>query len=477
MSRGDAGDELLAYDATGLAKLVRAGEVSPQELVMATVARIERLDGQLNAISTLLVDRALQRAGDIPVDSLFAGVPTLLKDLVDMAGVRRTSGSRLHLNHVPKESVSYVRALEEAGLNIIGMTNTPEFASLALTDNHAFGPSRNPWNIAHTPGGSSGGSAVAVAAGYVPIAHGTDGGGSNRIPSSCCGVLGMKASRYRMASGEADGQHFFLRTHQSISRTVRDSAALFAATENRQTSNPYPLEGQIAGPGRRRLKIAFSTTSCFGREPVPTVMEALESSARLCEEMGHEIIPVKNPLQGEAFFEALESVMLASMPALLQQVESLTGRRAEDTGLLTPMLIQTARYAAGLPADAADLGMQYLQRLSEQMKNFYSSYNVWLTPTLPIEPPLEGYISPDSDFMATRGASRDMLGYTAFANAVGSPAMSVPLAWSSQSGLPIGSHFSAAAGADRTLYELAYELEAARPWRDRWAPYSAKYEV
>ena len=472
-----AEDELLEVDGLGLARLVRAGEVSPAELVEMAARRISRLDGKIGAMTTLSLDRARQRAGTIPRDSVFAGVPTALKDLVDVAGIRRTSGSMWLLNNVPSKSPDYIRAMERAGLNFLGMTNTPEFASMGITNNHAFGPTRNPWSLAHSSGGSSGGAAAAVAAGYVPIAHGTDGGGSNRIPASCCGVLGMKASRYRMACGEVDGKHMLLRTHQCLSRTVRDSAAVFAATENREVGKPLPTVGMIEGSTRRRLKIAFTTANCFGQEADQEVKWATLEAAKLCADLGHELIEVHNPLQGEQLFTAIESIMLVGMPKLLAMVESLTGKSAEASGLLTPLFVQTGRYAQQLPAESYQDGVAYTRQLTEQMSRFYKSYDVWLTPVIPVETPHVEYITPDSDFMATRQISRGLLSYTAFANAVGSPAMSVPLNWSRLTGLPIGSQFSAAPGDDRTLYELAYELEEAKPWRNRWAPVSARFKV
>lgn len=468
-------DELLDYDAVGLAELIRNKQVSPSELVQATARRIARLDGAINAMTTLTIDKALARADSIPSYSAFAGVPTVLKDLIDVAGVRRTSGSRLHLSHVPKKSVAYIKAMEAAGLNFAGMTNTPEFASMAVTDNHAFGPSRNPWNLDHTPGGSSGGSAAAVAAGYVPIAHGTDGGGSNRLPASCCGLLGMKASRYRMVSGEADGGHPFLRTHQCISRTVRDSAALFAVTENRAADAPYEPLGLVEGASSRRLRIGLTTMNFFGSETNASVKAAIEDTAKLCNSLGHKVIEVKNPLDGEQFFYALESVMLAGMPALLSMVESLTGKPAEKSGLLTPMMVATGRYAAELPADAYDKGLAYLEGVIVEMEKFHKRIDVWLTPVMPKEPPRIGEFSPDFLFLDTRQRTQDLMSYTPIANAIGAPAMSVPLSWSSASGLPIGSHFLAKPGDDKTLYELAFELEAARPWANKWAPFSARY--
>jgi amidase len=468
-------DQLLAYDGMGLAGLVRKGQVSPLQLVEATAQRIAVVDGRLNAMTTLTLDRARDLAGSIPADSVFAGVPTVLKDLIDVGGVRRTNGSLMSLTNVPAESVAYVVAMEAAGLNIMGMTNTPEFASMALTDNLAFGPTRNPWNPQLTAGGSSGGSAVAVAAGYVPLAHGTDGGGSNRIPASCCGVLGMKASRYRMVSGEPGGEHMFLRTHQCLSRTVRDSAALLAATENSSGPGSYAAMGLVTGPDRRRLRIALSAENCFGKQPVASVREVLEKTARLCESLGHEVVEVKNPVDGIAMFEALEAVMLVNMPRLLAAVESLSGKRAEDAGMLTPVTVAMGRRGASLPAGAYDRGMAYFEQLARQFQPFFDRHDAWLTPVMPLETPRVGYIAPDTPVDLALERNRQLMSYTPVANGIGAPAMSVPLFSSSATGLPIGSHFMAAPGADKTLYQVAFELEAAQPWADRWAPHSAMF--
>jgi amidase len=469
-----AGDPLLKYDAVDLAELVRAGEVTPLALVKAAARRITALDGDLNAMTTLTTERAFELAEKITADSVFAGVPTVLKDLVDLGGVRRTNGSLMNLASVPDESVDYVKAMEAAGLNILGMTNTPEFASLALTDNAAFGVTRNPWNLQYSAGGSSGGSGAAVAAGYVPIAHGTDGGGSNRIPASCCGVLGMKASRYRQVSGEAGGGHQFLRTHQCLSRTVRDSAALLAATEDRNNKAGYKPVGLVSGPGRKRLRIAVSSKNAFGQAPDAGVQKVLENTAALCQSLGHTVVETANPVDGMAMFQALEGVMLANTPGLLDTVESLTGRKAE-AGLLTLSMVAIGRHGASLPSGAREKGLAYFRQLTSEFARFHGSYEVWLTPTIPMETPLVGYINHDMPVELLLERNRAVLSYTAVANGVGAPAMSVPLFHSTESGLPVGSMFMAAPGADRTLYELAFELEAAMPWVQRWAPHSAMY--
>ena len=464
--------QLLEYDAVGLAQLIRAKTISAKEVVNAAITRIDALDEDINALTTETFDRALDRLPDTPPDTLFQGVPTLVKDLIDVGGVRRTNGSRLNLANIPKKSVAYVEAMERAGLSILGMTNTPEFASGALTDNVAFGATSNPWNLTRNAGGSSGGSAAAVAAGYVPLAQGTDGGGSNRIPASCCGILGMKASRYRQVSGEADGGHYFLRTHQCLSRTVRDSAALLAATENPVNRAGYAPVGLVEGASKRRLRIAVSTENSFGEQPEASVLEVLNATVSLCESLGHEVTLVPNSVIGEQMFPAAEGIMLAPMSGLIAQIESISGKRAEETGLLTKSTIDMARYGQSLVKNARQQGVDYFRQLTRDFDRFFDTYHLWLTPTIPIEAPPNGYITHDSAFELALLRNRQLLGYTLIANGIGAPAMSVPLFHSSKTGLPIGSHFMAAPGADRMLYELAFELESAQPWKQRWAPHS-----
>lgn len=468
-------DELLNYDALGLAELVRKGEVTPRELVEVTARRIEALDGTINAMTTLTIERALAKADRIPADSVFAGVPTMLKDYIDCAGVRRTDGSVFKLTNVCQASVEYVQAMEDAGLNLVGMTNLPEFASMVVTDNQAFGPTRNPWDLTRTSGGSSGGSAAAVAAGYTPLVHGTDGGGSNRLPSSWCGTLGMKPSRHRMVSGEPEGVEHFFRTHQTIGRSVRDSAALFAVTEDRSHKAIYPVVGQIVGPSRRRLRIGLTTKNIFSNEPAEDIKAATEDVASLCEDLGHTVIPVENPVHGEVYFRAYATLFSSKFKGFLKPFEMLTGKPAEESGLLTYGSVSLIREAEKYTDEDRQKAEAYVKELSARMAEFHKQFDVWLTPVTPEGPPKISVISPDQSYNDNREAMETIMSYTPMANMLGAPAMSVPLSWSKTTGLPIGSHFSAKPGDDRTLYELAYELEEARPWFDRWAPFSARH--
>jgi amidase len=223
-------DEFLDYDALGLAELIKSKQVTPAELTEVVIRRIEALNPTINCIATQTFERARTNAKTILPSTTFAGVPSLVKDMIDVAGIRRTDGSRLLATNIPKKSVEYIKAFEASGLNIVGMTAVPEFASGLESELH--GQTHNPWNLDYSCIASSSGAAAAVAAGYVPLAHGTDGGGSNRLPSHACGLFGFKPSRLRMLSGESDGGHDKFKTNNAISRTVRDSAALFDATED-----------------------------------------------------------------------------------------------------------------------------------------------------------------------------------------------------------------------------------------------------
>lgn len=467
-------DELVDYDALGLANLVKKKELTPVELVEASIRRIEGLDGPLNALTTRLFERALIRAQNVDITSPFAGVPSVLKDTVDLEGVRRTDGSKFFLARVGKVTAPYIAAFERAGLNPVGLTNQPELATLPVTDNEAFGPTINPWDLKKSPMGSSGGTAVAVAAGYVPIGHGTDGGGSNRMPAHACGIFGFKPSRYRMVPGEGDGQHDYFRTHQALSRTVRDSARLADLTENKVNSVLQPM-GWVKGPSKDRLRFAFSTKNFFGTEAEPTVKAAIQKTAKLCEQLGHQVEEIDNPVNGEAFYEAYSGVLFEKFPYLVEIVENISGFPVVDSGLLTRNTATLAKFASTMPADAVKNGMTYFEQLIREFGDFHNQFDIYLTPNIPTETLHTGIISPDADFVAIQSFLQETMSFTPVANAVGAPAMSVPLFWSPETGMPIGSHFQAAYGNDKMLYELAYELEMAQPWKDKWPPFSAKY--
>jgi amidase len=468
-------DEFVDYDAIGMADLIKSGEITAREAVEITIRRIEAMEPIINVINTRTYERAYDRAETIAKDTTFAGVPILIKDMIDVGGVRRSDGSRMMLTNIPQENVKYIDGVEEAGMNIVGMTNVPEFAQLGvITNNTAFGLSRNPWNLSLSTLGSSGGSGAAVAAGIVPMAHGTDGGGSNRLPSCAQGVFGMKPSRARMLPGEAGGVHGPVKTNQALSRTVRDSAALFARTED--PDGPFKTVGLISGPSTRRLRIGFAPAIRGGLAVEPPVAAAQESTAQLLRDLGHEVVGAEIPVNHDEFFAHYNGAFLGQFGVFDDQALAISGSRAADSGLLDPFTASLIAYGAETPDDVAAAGLEYLATVPSAYAKLFSEIDVLLSPVMP-------FLSVAADALTPQTLVNDSvleflqhgLSYTASANVSGHCAMSVPLNWDPVSGLPIGSMFQSATGNDGLLYQLAFELEESRPWKDRWAPYSVKH--
>lgn len=458
-------------DGLGLAEMIRKGEISAVEATEGTISRIEQLNGTLNAVVTSLFEQALEHAkGDLG-EGPFAGVPYLLKDLIEFEGVRLTNGSRMLLDNVSDWTPPYVEATQASGLNFLGKTNTPEFGLLGTTESLALGPCANPWNTNHSSGGSSGGAAVAVASGMVPFAHASDGGGSIRIPASCCGLFGLKPSRGRMLQSRRDPLAADISVEHCVSRSVRDSAMLFSLTE--QTGEQATLEptGYISRPAGKKLKIAFSTKNYYGLEPAADVKAAIENTAKLCESMGHDVVDVGNPFDGEAFINDFLTVWASGPAELKALVEEMTGQAAEETNLLEPWTLGLADFFNAKPPEALSQSLERFAAVTAQLEEFNSGFDVWLTPVLNSAPPLLGEQAPTVDFDTLYDRVLKYVAHTPLQNVAGTPAMSVPLGWNEQ-GLPIGSQFAAPLGREDVLFALAYELEEARPWADKWAPAS-----
>ena len=454
----------LALDALGQARLVRNGEVTPAELARETIARIEAMDGPINAVTTRFFERALTQAqGAIP-EGPFRGVPFLLKDLNDLKGTKKTMGSRLFADYVSTENSPHTQRSLDAGLIILGKTNTPEFGLVATTESALLGACHNPWNLAHSSGGSSGGAAAAVAAGMLPMAQASDGGGSIRIPASCCGVFGLKPSRGRNPkSGPPRGVDISVK--HVVSRSVRDSAAFLAVTERRDAAAPLPQVGLVTEPPVKRLKIAFHTANAYGVEADHDVRVALEASAKLCESLGHEIVQATPDYRGDEMREHFLNLWMSGPLALRKQIEEQGKDPAE---FLEPVTLGMAAYFEEQPDDALAKAVRFFGEFEVAMDDFFvnHAYDVLLTPVLrtpPVALGTQGGTLPYADVMEPM---MDYVSYTPAWNAAGNPAMSVPLGWSS-GGLPIGSQFIARLGREATLLSLAYELETAQPWAQR----------
>jgi amidase len=455
-----AKDAFSGFDAVGQAALVREKKITSLELVEAAIARIETANPKLNAVVAEYFDQARKQARTALPTSPLSGVPYLIKDLNDIKGELATSGSRLMAKHIGTETSLLAQKAIDAGMIVIGKTNTPEFGLMASTESMLLGACHNPWNLDYSTGGSSGGAAAAVASGMLPVAHASDGGGSIRIPASCCGVFGMKPSRGRMNFGEKEKMPGDIAVENCVSRSVRDSAMVFSLSEDNSPHARYAPTGFVRGPSKKRLKIAFSTLSNSGKQPHDDVRASIEATAKLCQGLGHEIIEVKNPISGQEFVDAFLTVW-ASVPAQLVQLATSLKLKPEE--VLEPWTLGLADFFAKQPKDALATSLAYFKKAEAATDAFMSQYDAWLTPVLSSTPPKLGEQAPGVPFATLYERITNYVAYTPIHNVAGTPAMSVPLGWS-KDGLPIGSQFAAAKGNEALLYALAYELEQAQGW-------------
>ncbi len=468
-------------DATALAEQVRAKQVKPIELLEAAIKRIEQVNPQLNGVVHEMYDLAREAAeGPLP-EGPFTGVPFLLKDLqACYAGVRMTNGCRLTKDWVPDFDAELVKRHKRAGLITIGKTNTPELGILCTTEPELLGPAKNAWNTERITGGSSGGSATMVAAGAVPMAHANDGGGSIRIPASCCGIFGLKPTRGRNPLGPAIGDSMSgLVCEHAVTRTVRDSAALLDATEGYDPGDPYcpppkmrPYAEEVgADPGR--LRIAFTTKAATGVPVHEECLKAVHDAAKLCEKLGHDVAEDGPELDGGAMAQAWMTLWAVGMAQTMDTFAGLAGKKATaaDFEPCTWALYQMGHATTGPQYLQA---VERLQSVARQIALFMNDCDIILTPTL-AEPPLAlGTFDLDGRSpMYPMARAGQFVPFTPIFNATGQPAMSVPLHWSA-GGLPIGTHFVARLGEEDTLFRLAGQLEQARPWAEKRPPVFAE---
>ncbi|HEX3673738.1 MAG TPA: amidase [Rhizomicrobium sp.] len=461
-----AKDAYSGLDAIAQAALVRERQTTALELVDAAIARIEAVNPRTDAVVAEYFDKARAQAKSSLPRGPLSGMPYLIKDLVPIKGEITTSGSRLMARHIGETTGLMPQKAIDSGMIVVGKTNTPEFGLLATTEGLLLGAAHNPWNLDYSTGGSSGGAAAAVASGMLPVAHASDGGGSIRIPASCCGVFGLKPSRGRMDFGAKEKMPGDIAVENCVSRTVRDSAMIFALSEDVSPKAAFKPTGFVGGPSKRRLKIAFGTLSYYGAEPDPDVKTAVEATAKLCQSLGHTIVEAKNPVQGEAFIDAFLTVW-ASGPAQLVALARSLKLKPED--VLEPWTLGLADYYAKKPKDALAKSLAYFRTVEKATDAFLAQYDAWLTPVLASPPPRLGEQAPTVPFDTLYARVTRYVAYTPLHNVAGTPAMSVPLGMS-KDGLPIGSQFAAAKGGEGLLYALAYELEQAQPWAGKRAP-------
>ncbi len=462
-------DDYESCDGLALAERVRRREVSAAELLEAAISRTERLNQSLNAVVTPIYDAARLAISQGLPQGVFSGVPYLLKELVvSAAGTASTSGSRLLSANMAQVDSEIVSRMRRAGLVIFGKTNSPEFGLSPTTESLLYGVTRNPWQLGLAPGGSSGGSAAAVAAGIVPMAHATDGGGSIRIPASCCALFGLKPTRGRITAGPEGGEGLNgLAVQHALTRSVRDSAALLDATAGPMPGDPYRappprglyLDEVTTDPGR--LRIAFSRQAPNATPVHPDCVNAVEHAALLCEQLGHLVEEAMPEFDANALERGFVQVFSANTMANIARV---TGGPLPAPDLVEPLTYALAQRGRQIDAAQYILTLHGLHRQSRAIAKFFERYDIWLTPTLATPPTAIGHFdirSSDVDRWIAQ-----LMAYIPFTypfNITGQPAMSVPLWWNNQD-VPIGCQFAAAYGEEATLFRLAGQLERAQPW-------------
>lgn len=486
--------EYTEYDATGLAELIRRGEVSPEEALEAAIAQVERVNPSINAVIHRLYEEGRRTVKALP-EGPFRGVPFLVKDLVSAyGGAPQEMGSRFMRGYVAPQDSELMRRYKQTGAVVFGKTNTPELGIVGVTEPLSAGATVNPWDVTRTPGGSSGGSGAAVASRMAPMAGGGDGGGSIRIPASCCGLFGLKPSRGRTPTGPDQGELWQgCAVEHVLTRSVRDSAAMLDAIAGGDPGAPYVapsparpwLEEVGAEPGK--LRIAFTTRPFVKASVDRECVRAVEEAAKLLEELGHHVVEASPEVDGSSLAMNFLVMLSGEVAADVAELEALRGRKArfEDLEVETHLLAALGeRFTAGRFSQAT----RELDRMGRQVGRFMERWDVLLTPTL-ARPPVQlgelkarGAEAKGMEALARLRSGRviDWLGllepsaekmfsftpFTFLFNVSGNPAMNVPLHWTA-GGLPIGVHFVGRYGDEATLFRLASQLERAQPWEGR----------
>lgn len=474
-------------DATAQAELVAARDVSAVELTDAAIERIERIDGQLNAVVMRWYDSARASAAAIDDGSSaaasgpFAGVPFLLKDLgAHAAGHPLTSGNRALRDSPPISShdTTLVARFRDAGLVTLGRTNTPELGSLPVTEPMAYGPTRSPWNTDHTPGGSSGGAGAAVASGMVPIAHASDGGGSIRIPASCCGIFGLKPSQGRITMGP-ERDESGLSTALCVSRSVRDVARLLDAVQGPGVGDtviaPSPTRSYAdeVGSDPGHLRIGLLDTHPQGRRLDDDCVTAVRSAATMLEGLGHRV-ELAHPavLADPAFTQRFMAMWSTMMAVGIDTMGTMIGRELTEDDV-EPVNWAQAQFAKQLSAVSYAEALAAVAQFRRELQQWWNDgWDLLLTPTLAEPPaPIGAHDATADDPMAGMKRAARFIAFTPPFNTSGQPAISVPLHWNDD-GLPIGVQLAAAYGREDLLLAVAAQLESAHPWADRRPPIS-----
>ena len=464
--------DYLAHDAVGLAKLIANREIIPTEALEAALARSAKVNPKLNAITLDLSERARREAATQTLSGPLAGVPFLLKDLgPDLAGTPTTCSSRLYADDIAEADSPLTALYRAAGLVIFGKTNTPELGLEPVTEPAMFGPTRNPWDLSRTSGGSSGGAAAAVAAGILPAAHASDGGGSIRIPASCCGLFGLKPTRGRVSSAPKDEGWGGFSCGHVVSWSVRDSAVLLDIAGQPQPGDPYwtapPARpfAESASADPEPLRIAFTTDAFASSGLDPECAQAVLDAARLCADLGHHVEEASPPID-RASLAAAGMVISASVAADLDAVAARRGRPIVQ-GEVEPGTWASDERGRTVSGSAYIQSLRAAHALGRAVADFFETYDILICATLGSPAvPIGHLIGDPPDF---DGYARRLFAFmpnTQAFNITGQPAASIPLAMS-RGGLPIGVQFVGRQAEDALVISLAGQLERAAPWAGR----------
>ncbi|MFC4402233.1 amidase [Gracilibacillus xinjiangensis] len=462
--------QLLAFDGYGLKELLEQKLISSLELVDFFINRIERINPKLNAVVHDMFDSAREEAKNIRLDrSMVAGLPVLIKDLNPIKGQPSTSGSVMLRDFVAPDNDYIVDRLKKAGLIFLGKTNTPEMGFLPTTEPKLFGPTKNPWDLDRSPGGSSGGAAAAVAAGLVPFAHASDGGGSIRIPASACGLFGFKPSRGRMPYSPYVNQ---FSTNHAVTRTVRDSAVLLDILNGSEQAQIYPtfdkksnfLDEMKQQPRKLKIAVKFDKDGLINYDQA--TRENFAKSVQLMKDLGHDVIETMPSFDYEALAHHFINIWMATGSVVVKHLGLMAGKEPtiQNVERLTYDIL---KYGEKLTALEYEESRVFVQKEAQKIITFFNKFDIWMTPTMN-QLPLPIGESEGQGLSGYEEMLQNMLNYNPImpiANATGQPAMSVPTSWTEE-GIPIGTHFIGQQGEDAQLLQLAHQIEQAEPWFD-----------
>ncbi|SDO49474.1 amidase family protein [Alkalicoccus daliensis] len=483
------------YDATGLAELIRSKEVTSKEVALKAITRIEGMNPALNAVIHKFYDKAVQSADTGRQEGLFPGVPMLLKNLnQEIEGEIISEGSKVLRHYRAEKDATYTKCLKQAGVNIFGVTNVPEFALMGITEPAVYGPTRNPWNIHVTPGGSSGGSAAAVASGMVPVAGANDGGGSIRIPAAYCGLFGMKPTRGRTPVGPVRGRAWQGASGDHVlTKSVRDSAAFLDILEVREKTGTFrapPHKSRyleiMKKPRIKPLKIAFSLNSPIGSAVDEECRQAVLQTVQWLEAAGHSVEERSAPVDGNSIAKSYMTLYYGEVAARLKEIEALIGRKVTMSDV-EPVTWLLGILGRAISAEEFVLRLRTWDEAAIQMEAFHETYDLYLTPaTGKLQAGIGEFHLQKKEQLLLQIVSRlnagkallktDILDqliqqslertpFTQLANLTGQPAMSVPL-YQTAAGLPVGVQFMGARGREDLLFQLAAALENSALWQD-----------